>query len=84
MIRVSVGVNDALAVGAAAPFSGAAVTLTNFDPQDMESCCAAEVYVLLSGCVLLLAKLAKIAMVSCKHELQVGREPPGSSWPIGR
>jgi hypothetical protein len=51
-------VNDALEVGAAAPFSGAAVMFTNFDPQDMESCCAAVVYVLLSGCVALLAKLA--------------------------
>lgn len=58
MISASVGVKDALAVGAAAPFSGAAVILTNFDPHDMESCCAAEVYVLLSGCVALLAKLA--------------------------
>lgn len=49
---------DALDAGAAAPLSGAAVTLTNFDPQDIDSCCAAEVYVLLSGCVALFAKLA--------------------------
>lgn len=58
MIRTTVGVKDALAVGAAAPFSGAAVMLTNFEPQEIESCCAADVYVLLSGCVALLAKLA--------------------------
>lgn len=64
--------------------SGAAVTLTNFDPQEIDNCCAADVYVLLKGCVELLAKFAKIAMESCRHELQVGREPPGSSWPIGR
>lgn len=50
--------SDAFAVGEAAPLSGAAVMLTNFDPQDIESCCAAEVYVLLSGCVALLAKFA--------------------------
>lgn len=78
------GVSDALAVGAAAPFRGAAVMFTNFDPHEIESCWAAVVYVLLSGCVALLAKVAKIAIVSCKHELQVGREPPGSSWPMGR
>lgn len=77
-IRASVGVNDAFGDGAA-PLSGAAVILTNFDPQDMDSCCAADVYVLLSGCVELLAKFAKIAIESCRHELQVGREPPGSS-----
>lgn len=76
--------SDTLEAGVAAPLSGAAVTFTNFDPQDMESCCAAEVYVLLSGCVALLEKVANIAMVSCRHELQVGREPPGSSWPMGR
>ena len=58
MIRATIGVKDALAVGATAPFSGAAVMLTNLEPQEMESCCAADVYVLLSGCVTLLAKLA--------------------------
>ena len=83
-IRASVGVSDALEEGVAAPLSGAAVTLTNFDPQEIDNCCAADVYVLLKGCVELLAKFAKIAMESCRHELQVGREPPGSSWPIGR
>lgn len=57
-MKASVGVNDALAVGAATPFSGAAVMFTNVDPQDIESCCAAEVYVLLSGWVTLLAKFA--------------------------
>ena len=83
-ISASVGVSDALEEGVAAPLSGAAVTSTNFDPQEIDNCCAADVYVLLKGCVELLAKFAKIAMESCRHELQVGREPPGSSWPIGR
>lgn len=50
--------SDAFVAGVAAPLSGAAVMFTNVDPQEMESCCAAEVYVLLSGCVALLAKLA--------------------------
>lgn len=41
-IRVIVGVNDApVVVVAAAPLSGAAVTLTNDWPQDIEICCAA-------------------------------------------
>jgi len=32
-----------LEVGAAAPFRGAAVTLTKVDPHDIESCWAADV-----------------------------------------
>lgn len=42
MNRVIVGVSDAV-VAAAAPFSGAAVTLTKLVPQDIVICCAAPV-----------------------------------------
>lgn len=68
----------------AAAFNGAAVTFMNEVPQPMASCWAAGAYVLLSGWVELLAKLANIAIVSWRHELHVGRDPPGSCWPMGR
>jgi len=36
------------------------------------------------GCEALPAKVEKMAMVSCRHELQVGRAPPGRVTPRGR
>jgi len=49
-----VGVSDGVLVVVAAPFSGAAVTLTNVRPQAIDSCCAADAYVFEIGCVALL------------------------------
>lgn len=77
------GVNVAVEAEAA-PLSGAAVTLTNAVPQYMEMVLAAPEYVLLMGCVEFAAKDEKMAISSWRHELQVGREPPGMLTPSGK
>lgn len=83
MNRVSVGVKVVVVVDAA-PFSGAAVTLTNVVPQYIVTCCAAPGYVWLMGCEVFPAKVENMAMVSCRHELHVGRAPPARVTPRGR
>ena len=45
---------------------------------------AAPGYVLLTGCEAFAANEENMAISSCKHELHVGRAPPGRLIPSGR
>lgn len=68
----------------AAPFRGVAVWFTKVGPHARSICCAAALYVLLTGCVLFPANEENMAITSCRHVLHVGRAPPGRLTPSGR
>ena len=82
--RAIVGANVGPVKEAAVPLSGAAVTFTKFAPQYITTCCAASEYVLLKGCVELSAKVEKMAISSCRHELHVVFAAPDRLTPRGR
>ena len=63
---------------AAALDTGAGIlALTKFGPQRTLICCAALIYVLETGWLLLAAAALNTAIVSCRHLSHVGWLPPG-------
>lgn len=62
----------------------ATVAFTKLGPHCMLTTPAACAYVWLIGCVLFEVYVQNASMVVCRHELHVGREPPGNATPTGR